>query len=63
MRDNYDLWEEHDAKKEAWLATLPVCSECHEPIQDETCYEINDELICVGCLIANHRKFTDDYIN
>lgn len=61
--DNYDLFEQHEAEQERWLAKLPICSECGEPIQDEDCYEINGELICPDCLKENHRKFTDDYMN
>ena len=52
----------HDAEQARELKRLPVCSECGEPIQSETCYEINDELICEDCLNRNHRKFTDDYM-
>lgn len=52
----------HDADKQKELEKLPVCCECDEPIQDEYCYEINDELICEKCLKAHYRKHTDDYI-
>ena len=59
LRD-FDLYEAEQEKK---MKKLPKCYECGEPIQDEECYEINDELICPKCLIENHRKFTDDYID
>ena len=52
----------HDAEQTKWLEKLPVCVECDHPIQDEHCYEINDELICEECLKNNHRKNTDDYV-
>lgn len=52
----------HDAAQERQLARLPICSECHEPIQTDECYEINDELICPQCMEENHRKWVDDYI-
>ncbi len=61
--DNYDRFVQHEAEQEKWLASLPICSECGEHIQDEYCYEINGELICPDCLKENHRKFTDDYVN
>lgn len=51
----------HDAEQSRWLKKRPVCSECGEHIQDEHCYEINDELICEECLEQNHRKWVDDY--
>ena len=52
----------HDAEQAKELKKLPVCYECEEPIQDEFCYEINDELVCEKCLKAHYRKHTDDYI-
>ncbi len=52
----------HDADEAKELSRLPVCVECDEPIQDEYCFEINGELVCIRCLRDNHRKFTDDYV-
>lgn len=52
----------HDAAQSRWLKKRPICSECNEPIQDEHCYEVNGELICEECMMQNHRKFVDDYI-
>ena len=60
--DNYDAFCEHEARQEKALAKLPECSECGHPIQDDTCFNINDELICNECMNENHRVFTDDYI-
>ncbi len=58
---NLDLFEAYDAEREAELDKLPRCYECGEPIQDDKCYEINDELVCPDCLERNHMKWTDDY--
>ena len=58
--DNYDRFARHDAEQEASLEMLPVCSECGEHIQDEYCFEINDEYICERCMKNNHRKYVDD---
>lgn len=55
-------FERHDAKQQSELEKLPRCSECDEPIQDDFCYEINDELICDNCMRDNHRKSVDDFI-
>lgn len=63
MDDNYSLWERREREQERWIARLPVCCECENPIQDETFYEINGECVCAGCLVTNHRKWTDDYIS
>lgn len=60
--DNYDAFCEHEAAMECSLAKLPECSECGEKIQDEFCFEVNDELICHKCMNENHRKWTDDCI-
>ena len=54
-------YNRYQDKLQKELDKLPICYECGEPIQDEECYEINDELICPECLLKNHRKFTDDY--
>lgn len=53
--------ERYAAHQEAELDKLPKCYECGEPIQDEKCFEINDELICPRCMIKNHEKWTEDY--
>lgn len=52
----------HSAEQERELARLPRCSECGEPITEEFCFEINDELICVHCLKQNYRRDTEDFI-
>lgn len=59
--DNFDQWERHDAEQQRLLNRLPQCYECSEPIQDEDCYLINDELICPDCLNSNYRKRTEDF--
>ena len=62
MIDNYDLWKEYDARQEEALARQPKCYECNEHIQDETCYEIDVNLVCKSCLRENHMRFTDRYL-
>lgn len=52
-----------DAKREEELEKLPCCYECDKPIQTETCYEINGELICPECLENNHKKWVEDFID
>jgi formylmethanofuran dehydrogenase subunit E len=52
----------YEAEQARMLERLPKCSECGEPIQDEDCYEFNDELICEECLKDNHRKQVEDLI-
>ena len=43
-------FEAYDAEQEAALELLPKCSHCGEPIQDDTCFLINDEPICENCM-------------
>jgi formylmethanofuran dehydrogenase subunit E len=60
--DNYDLWEEHEAEQSRQLDKMPECSYCGEKIQDDFCYEINDEIICEECLNTIFRKAVDDLV-
>ena len=56
-------YDRYDAERHAEESKLPKCSCCGEPIQDDYYFEINDETICESCLIDNHRKRTEDYID
>ena len=56
---DFERWDRDQAEK---LARLPVCSHCGEPIQDDFCFEINDELFCEDCMKDNFRRSTDNYI-
>lgn len=51
-----------DAEQQRELNKLPKCAYCDEPIQEDYCYEINDEPICNACVEAHHRKRTEDYM-
>lgn len=48
--DYYDNWSEYSRQQEEAIEMLPECSVCGEHIQDEQCYQINDELICEACM-------------
>lgn len=54
--------DRHDLEEQRWLEKLPKCAYCNEPIQDDKCYLINDELVCPECLEREHEKRTDDYV-
>jgi len=56
--DNYDAFVEHDAEQQGWLATLPKCVECGDPIQDEVYYEIDNRCWCPSCM-DDHRRMNN----
>ena len=64
--DAYDMWVDHEARQqrelEEYIARLPICSECGEPIMCDFLYKINDELICEHCM-DKHRRPTEDYVD
>lgn len=61
--DNYDMWEQHDREQERRLAMLPKCEKCGEPIQEEHCYMIDNELMCEECMeewLEEHKILVDN---
>ena len=62
VRDAYDLWSIHQSKVEKEQARLPKCCECDEPIEDDDCYEFDNQLICPRCIDNNHRISTYEYM-
>lgn len=57
--DAYDRYRQHEAEQESWLSSRPVCGECKERIQDETCYEISGQITCDYCM-EGHKVWTED---
>lgn len=44
-------FEEHEKKMQEWLERRPKCRLCHEPIQDETAYELPlYGIVCPECI-------------
>ena len=58
----YMDFSRHEAEGERWLAARPICSECERPIQDDSCFEFNGDLICEDCL-ESHKRWTEDFIS
>ena len=53
----------YDAERQRAEDRLPVCCECGEPIQTDEYYEFDaGKYICPECLDANHKHYTEDYI-
>lgn len=61
MPDNYSQWEEHERKKETWLARRPECADCGHNIQDEQAYYINGVFVCQDCM-SSYLVDVEDYI-
>lgn len=53
--------ERYADEQEKWLQKLPVCCKCKERIQDDTCFDIHDEIICEECM-EQFRKYTEDFM-
>lgn len=52
-----------DAEECDFMAKLPVCDCCNEPITDEHYYEIDGSIMCQECLDYHCKKCVDDYIS
>ena len=59
--DNLALFMEHEREQERKLASRPKCSWCTNPIQDDECFELGCELVCVSC-IEDCKRLTENYI-
>ena len=44
---DFNRW---DSEQSEWLAKLPKCSDCGEPIQEEFAYYIHDGWLCEHCV-------------
>lgn len=51
-----------DRYQQSLLEKLPKCVYCRQPIVEDKCYLIDDELVCPECLVREHEKKTDDYV-
>ena len=52
-------FDAYDRAQAAETERLPICCECNARIEDEFCYQINDEIICETCM-EQYKKFTSD---
>ena len=59
--DVYDLWEKYDRDLEKALARRPQCEKCGKHIQDDYYFEINNEVLCQGCMEDQYMRSTEDY--
>lgn len=59
--DNYDQFQEDEARKQRWLDSRPKCDYCDRPIQDEKLCDFDGVLICLKCVEDHYTKDTEDY--
>lgn len=50
VKDNYDLFKQHDYETGQRLSKFPVCDCCGNPIQDESYHRVGSLNICDRCL-------------
>lgn len=60
---DFDRWDYYQQRQ---LARLPRCAECKERIEDENCYEFDDDVVCPECvrdyIEKHHSRRTEDFI-
>ena len=52
---------EQERAERAWIRKLPRCSKCGEPIRDEDCWVIGDEIYCEYC-IDEFKDYTENHM-
>jgi formylmethanofuran dehydrogenase subunit E len=52
-------FERHDREQARWLDSLPKCSICKNPIQQELAFEKNGFWICDECFEDNKRMVNE----
>lgn len=53
-------FERHDREQTAWLNSLPKCSICGDPIQQEEAFNKSGFWICHGCYEDNQMMVIAD---
>lgn len=54
--------ERYAVEQERWLKKLPICCKCKERIQDDTCFDIHDEIYCERCMRKSFERWTEDFM-
>ena len=50
-----------DKAEQDWEDSLPRCMRCGDPL-DTFLYEIDDEILCEGCMERKYRRNVEDYL-
>lgn len=62
LPDGTALYEAYELQEYRRTLRLPRCAECDEPIDDDCCWEVNDEPVCDLCMRRNHRRCVDSWM-
>lgn len=60
--DPHRDFDRHEANLQKELNKQPVCVDCDEPIQDDHLFDVDGDLFCEECMIANFKRNTENYI-
>ena len=60
---NIAALDAHERADERFERSRPVCSNCHEPITDEKCYETGDGLMCEECALDYYSEQIKGWMN
>ena len=52
--------ERYEDAQERELQKLPVCCKCKNRIDDDACYQIDEDIYCEKCMDKHFRKWTED---
>jgi formylmethanofuran dehydrogenase subunit E len=55
-------FDRRDREQQDWEDSLPRCERCGE-ILDTYLYEIDDEILCEGCMERKYRRNVEDYLD
>ena len=55
--------ERHSEYMERQAKRLPVCCKCKKRIQDDTCYKVDDEVLCESCMRKDYEVWTEDLMD
>ena len=55
---DFRRWER---EQQEWEDSLPCCELCGEKIDDYV-YDIDDQILCLDCVIKKYRRDVEDYM-
>lgn len=59
--DNYDLYDQEDARRERDRERFPKCEFCGERVEDDHYYDLWGTIVCPDCMKERFRKDIEDW--